>query len=124
MTLEKKLARIARYRTAYELAMVHPDGRRVLVCYSNGRSRNDVFTIVQKRAQHVARLLGVAAESLQITFAKRSGEGATIGEWSVVWTGRTQREAYIAGELEYVGRIGLEPATPVLVGHDGGDGIG
>jgi hypothetical protein len=40
-----------------------------------------------------------------ITFAKRAGDGATMGPWRIRWTGRTQREAANMGRLPWIGDL-------------------
>jgi hypothetical protein len=98
--IHNKLARLHNRRTAYELVAVNGD-QRVLVCYSAERSRNALYRICCKRAAALLALTG--AES--ITWAKRSADGGMMGAWSIRFSGRTQRECYIEGELAYVGDL-------------------
>lgn len=98
--LQKKLERLANRSTAYELAAIHPDGRRVLIAYSR-KGRRGIFSAVRNRGEAVAAL----CQSQEFAFAKRAADGATCGEWSIRFTGRTQRDAYVEGELTYVGDL-------------------
>lgn len=93
--LEAKLGRIALYRTRYELAAIHTDGRRILVGYTDQRSRAGLLGMVQQRGTKFTDATG--ADS--ITWLARAADGASAGDWVVKFTGRTQREAYIEGEL-------------------------
>ena len=94
----KKLARLYNRRTMYELAAIHTDGRRVLIAYSDGKGRRDVWNCCHNRATAVVALTG----SEIFDFGKRAADGAVIGEWSIRFTGRTEREAIMEGELAYV----------------------
>jgi hypothetical protein len=100
LTLQDKLSRLHNRRTAYELVAVNGD-QRVLVCYSCERSRNAIFRICCKRAAALLALTG--AES--IAWAKRSADGGMMGAWSIRFSGRTQRDCYVEGELAYVGDL-------------------
>lgn len=103
---ERKLSRIKLYATRHELVLSHADGRKYLLCYVvNSARRNTIFSIVSERAKDLIRVVGV--ENPIIHFAKRKADGATIGEWKVAFSGRTQRQAIIEGELTYIGKAGL-----------------
>ncbi len=102
--LERRLARLKNYRTRYELAIRHPDGRCYLVSYSDRKSRDAIFHSVaaESRATRLIELTG----DPQIRFGKRVADGATMGEWTVNFTGRTQRECFLGDggpELDYIG---------------------
>ena len=94
--LEHKLARLKNYATRYELAMTR-GGQRLLVCYTSARGRRGILDAVRSRVSAMTWRTGVD----HIEFAKRAADGATMGEWSINFTGRTQREAYVSGALEY-----------------------
>ena len=104
--LEAKLAKLKNYATRYELAMIRGDDR-ILVCYTNRRGRAGIMDAVHSRATAMIWRTGTD----RITFAKRAGDGATMGDWSIQFTGRTQRECYIEGALPYVEN--LPAAAPV-----------
>ena len=95
---QRRLARCRNRRTLYELAVKHADGRAVLLGYCDRHSRNMLYRVACKHGPKLAALTG--AESL--TFGAKSRDGATIGDWSIVWTGRTQRDAIMEGELPYI----------------------
>ncbi len=96
--VQERLSRIRNRRTLYELVVSHPDGRRVLLGYADRHSRNMLLRMARKHGQRLADLTGEE----QLTFAKFSRDGARIGEWSIKWTSRTQREAIIEGELPFI----------------------
>jgi hypothetical protein len=98
--IHNKLARLHNRRTAYELVAVNGD-QRVLVCYSVERSRNAMFRACCKRGEALVALTGAE----RCTFAKRSADGLSMGAWSIRFSGRTQRECYIEGELPYIGNL-------------------
>lgn len=97
MTKQEQLARIARYSTKYELAATNnTTGEKVLVGYTR-KGRNGLFASITRHADAAVRFFGCEA----ITFAKRAADGATMGEWSIKFSGRTQRDAIIEGELPF-----------------------
>ncbi len=103
---ERKLARIANRRTAYELVIT--DGvTTYLVAYSQAKTRRVLWDCIThpNRVNRITHLAGIGV----VDFGKRVADGATMGSWSIKFSGRTQREAYIEGELAYIGD--LEPAT-------------
>mgnify|MGYP001584239683 CR=1 FL=1 len=81
--------------TRYELAAIHPDGRRLLVGYTARRSRGGLLSMVRQRGETFTDATG--ADS--ITFGDRAADGATAGEWSVRFTGRTKLDAEREGRL-------------------------
>jgi hypothetical protein len=95
----ERLARLSNRRTRYELAAQGADGRRVLIAYCARRTRGGLLDACRGRAAQVVALTG----SPEIVFGRRAADGATAGAWSIVWTGRTERDAITEGELEFVG---------------------
>lgn len=103
-TLESKLSRLKHYATRYELVASRGNGAdRYLIAYTSRNNRRGLWAAVTEptRAAKLVKLTG----SPEITFAKRAGDGATMGEWRIAFSGRTQRECYLEGELPYVGDI-------------------
>ena len=100
MTIQEQIDRLRNRRTAYEL--IADNGvRNILVCYSTSRSRQSLWQIATKRAEHLASLTGTDV----ITFASRSADGATMGDWRIRWSGRTQIQALQEGAYPYVGSL-------------------
>ena len=101
MTANERLVRLARLTnrgTYYELAAILGDQRR-LVAYTQRRSRSGMLAACRNRAVLLIALTG--AENLQ--FGKRTVDGATMGDWQIRFTGRTERDAIMEGELPYIG---------------------
>jgi len=96
--LTKKLARLTNRPTCYELAVKHSDGRAFLVGYCQSKSRQAIFNMARKVGPQLVKLTGTE----KITFAEKARNGAVMGEWKIVWTGRTQRNAYCEGELVFI----------------------
>lgn len=87
-----KLARIANYSTRYEVELVHLDtGERRLLCYTRKTERG-IRDYIFRHAAEVVTFCG------SDRLFKLS-----IGRWRIAFTGRTQREAIMAGELPWFG---------------------
>lgn len=86
--------------TLYELAAIHPDGRRMLIAYTSRKGRRNLWGAITNdvRRDELVKFFGTTA----FRFGKRVADGATWGGWAIRWTGRTQREAVQSGELEYI----------------------
>jgi hypothetical protein len=92
-------------RTLYELA-IENGNRRILLAYCSNRGRRTVLDVMRKHGETLTQLAGTDT----MNFAKRSGDGATIGAWRVFWTGRTQREA-VDSKLPWIGDLKAEVAA-------------
>lgn len=99
-TPSEKLARLHNRATLYELTMSHGD-EHILIAYASNKGRTMLWKCVtsEERVHQIIARTGTE----EITFAKRAGDGATMGEWSIRFTGRTQRDAIGEGELPYIG---------------------
>lgn len=99
-TLEQRLARLKHYSTRYELIAEHPDGRRYLVIYTTRRSRAGLQDGLLARLEDgsLDRVIGTR----EMTYGRRAADGVTMGDWRVRFSGRTQRECYIQGELTFL----------------------
>lgn len=98
MTITEKLARIQNRSTLYELVAVKGD-RRVLVCYC-GKSVSKQWRAVTRRGAELVSLCGVPPTQLMVY--NISGKYFEFGEWRITLSGRTQREAIIAGEHLFI----------------------
>lgn len=99
--LHAKLARIQRYATAYEVTMAHPDGRRLLVAYTPRKSRTGLWNAVVQNDARRGVIIALAGTA-EAVFARKASDGLALGEWTIKFSGRTEREAYIEGELTHV----------------------
>jgi hypothetical protein len=95
-TIEQKLERLRNRRTLYELIVQRGDCK-LLVGYTQ-KTRDSLF----KQARRVGESLVKITRSENITLAKKVGDGAVMGEWTLCWTGRTERDAIIGGEYPFV----------------------
>jgi len=96
-TQTRQLKRIQLYRTAYELVIT--DGTDTyLVRYSSARSRRALLDNCRFSGQQLVNLTGRE----EIDYQKRAADGATMGDWRIYWSGRTQREAIIEGEHPFI----------------------
>lgn len=102
--LSKRLERLRLFSTRYEIELRHTDGRAYLVLYTARRTFAGMIGAVRERWDDVAALTGV--DSWDAGGKRNATEGrVTSGEWSIRFSGRTQRECYITGELPFVGDV-------------------
>lgn len=102
-TTAERLERLKYYATRYELAAINGD-TRILLVYSYGRGRRAILESARKHGEKLVALTGRQS----IDFAKRASDGATMGDWQIRFTGRTQRDAICSGELPWIGDIRAE----------------
>jgi hypothetical protein len=100
-TTAQYLERIRNRATLYELA-ISRGAESYLVAYCQRKSRDGIFKAVSKDGRR-EKLVALTGDQ-EIHFADRSADGATMGAWSIRFTGRTEREAITEGaELPYIG---------------------
>lgn len=105
--IRAKLARLHNRPTAYELVATSGD-RSVLVAYSQSQGRSALLKCLRHREQAVVSLFNEGADP-NVTFGKKASDGATVGAWTIRFSGRTQRDAIINGELPYVEDVVQKP---------------
>lgn len=91
--------------TLYEIAAIHPDGRRVLVVYTARRSRSGLLKACRESEQAQAIVALCQCETWSAW--PKAEQGMKCGEWSIRFTGRTRKDAKAEGELPFI----LDPAT-------------
>lgn len=95
--------------TRYELALVRGD-ERILIRYTYARALRNVLGAMSDHADRIVKLTG--AEKWDFINPKRRADGLKLGEWTLRFTGRTQREAYAAPLPFIVERVEIvEPET-------------
>lgn len=99
--------------TRYELA-ISRGSENYLVLYCGRKTRQSLYKCCVQKAEALARLAGTST----LHFAKRVADGATMGDWAIKFTGRTQRQAEQEGELPFVWKV---DAPQQLVDSKGGD---
>jgi len=95
--LTAKLTRIQNFKTRYEIIATGPDGTKILAGYTSRKSRVGVLKMVQQHADSWVKVTGDDSIGL--------GKGvltASMGDWEFAFSNRTQREAYIGGEVEFI----------------------
>jgi hypothetical protein len=106
MTTTEKLARANRlcgFRTRYEVAAICDDGRRYLLAYTSQKSRRGLWNSLTERLEDgsLDRVIGTRA----VDWCKPASKGARLGQWTVQFTGRTQRDCYCGTELEFLADV-------------------
>jgi len=96
-TLAKKLERLKYYATRYEIIAKGPKGERLLVMYGPKSKRQIRAGLTDDNFKRLNLLAAATGTKTEDWFAFTTG--VTCGAWSVMPSGRTQREAYIEGEL-------------------------
>lgn len=99
-TLTEQLERIKNRQTRYELVASHPDGRRLLVGYTARYSKHGILGMLRQNGPAVVAAFGLDGDAI-MTFDRR-GQTAHVGPWTITFSGRTQRDAYLGGELPFV----------------------
>jgi hypothetical protein len=98
-----KLARLHYGPTRYEIEMVTPSGVKHLIAYTPRRSFRGLLDAVQERGAIILRVTGMPED----TRAER-GDNASLrfSDGTIIrFSGRTQRDAIMHGELPYVGSL-------------------
>jgi DNA end-binding protein Ku len=97
-TIDERLARLKRYRSRYEVAMIHlATGERKLVVYMAARSFRQLVDAIRERLDAVRQAAG--SEDVRIDDHK-----LFAGDYRIDFTGRTQRESILNGELPFIGK--------------------
>jgi hypothetical protein len=97
-----KLKSLTSSRTRYEVEMVASSGFRYLIAYTARRSFRGLLDVVRQRGAVILRVLGLPED----TRVERDGAGALrFPDGTIVrFSGRTQRDAIVFGELPFVCR--------------------
>ena len=95
----RKLARLQNCATRYEAVVIRQDGEKRLVAYSGRKSRAGLLTAAQQRGKAVLAFLECNVAS---TLEWKNGEFRMCDGSVIRWSGRTQRDAIMQGELTYI----------------------
>lgn len=107
-TVQQRLERLHNGPTRYELIAERGE-TRILIAYSMRTGRHALLTSTQKHGPALIAMMGLTDEA-RIVFLKPAARGAQIGEWSIRFSGRTQREA-IQSELPWIGDLAKSEAN-------------
>lgn len=105
-TKQEALAALHNRATRYELAAIKGE-QRLLVSYTAQRSRQGMLHACRNRAEHIIRVAQVSPDTLLMFQRIGTGQGykALMGDWAIQFTGRTQREAIMNGELPWIAEV-------------------
>src|SRR5262245_55667828 len=92
--------------TRYEIAARHRHGHELLIDYTPHKSRPGLLAAVQQHSLEIILVLGTTGDEINIE--TQPPHCCRIGEWCIVFTGRTEARAKREGEL------------PVFNGHHKG----
>jgi hypothetical protein len=84
--------------THYEIAACHRSGHKLLIGYTPHKSRPGLLATVQGHRPEAIAFLGIR-ESDEIIVETQPPYCCHIGEWCIVFTGRTEVQAKREGEL-------------------------
>ena len=97
--------RASRYEVLATFAATESHGEtRVLIGYTCHRSRHGLLKCCQAQGQAIIDAFGICDNDRFIP-AKRAAGGFTIGKWSFNFSGRTQREAIMEGEIVSISEV-------------------
>ena len=99
----RRLESLRNRSTCYELAAIRGE-ERVLIAYCLQHSRDGALRACRNRGQQIIDALKISGTDMLVA-GKKASDGFAIGEWQVRFTGRTERDAIISGELPYVGDL-------------------
>ncbi len=91
-----KLKAIKNRATRYELVLSSEGSHQKLrLCYTGRKNRSGLMAAIRANGPELVKLTGAS------DFQLSKGPAATLGSWRLAFSGRTQREAIIAGELPW-----------------------
>jgi hypothetical protein len=94
-------AALHNHPTRYEVELHTADGRRFLVGYTPRRSFTGLLAAVRKMGKSILAITNLPEDAT----TSRNGTALGLGYGHVIrFTGRTQRDAIVGGELPFVGR--------------------
>ncbi len=94
--LTDRLERLTNCSTRYEL-IAEKNGTKVLIGYTPRRNRSGIMSMLSKHSEAFVKFF----QDDGILWGKRASDGGTAGGWSINFSGRTQRECYLEGELPF-----------------------
>ena len=102
-----KLARIKNYHSRYEIVLT--DGtQKFLVLYTSRRSKRGLYAAANQRREALASITG--EDGYWVVNGKTSPQMGD-GDWRIFFSGRTQRECILDGELPFASAKSLAMAA-------------
>ena len=100
MTPADHKSRLLNYSTKYELIVTN-ERETYLVAYAIRKGKTDLIKSFRARGAAILAKLALPADA---SFKFTSATSATLGDWQVKFTGRTQHDAlYSQTEYPYIG---------------------
>jgi hypothetical protein len=96
MTTEDKLGRLKNRHTRYEIVLTNGTDAKYLVLYTAQHSQSGLRAAVRQRYDAILVITGG-----ELPFAAKRSDTSTGNEWRCFFSGRTQREAILSGELPF-----------------------
>jgi hypothetical protein len=96
MIIDEKLARLKNHNTRYEIVLTNGTDTKYLVLYTARHSQSGLRAAIRQRYDAILVLTGGEAP-----FAVKRSDIFKGREWRCFFSGRTQREAIIEGELPF-----------------------
>lgn len=93
--IERKLARLKNYRTRYEVVFTNGT-EKFLLLYTAMNSYRGLHAACRQRYDALLHITGGVAP-----YAAKSADQFSGTEWRAIFSGRTQREAIMGGELPF-----------------------
>ena len=87
--------------TRHEITARHPDGRTYLVGYTPRKSRRGLLSAMQNVGGPMIEKLDIGEDD-EITWATQPTPRAFTGDWTIAFTGRTQRDARMESEHPFI----------------------
>jgi hypothetical protein len=97
-----KLAKLHSYGTRYEVEVEHPNGARKLVAYTPRRTGTGLVSAVTAHGERIVSFLGIGDTASMSWKGKGRDAMGVDGGGVIRFSGRTQREAIIEGELPFI----------------------
>ena|ERR1044072_9784657 len=99
---ETRLIGIKNYHTRYEI-VAERDSDRLLIGYTPRKSRHGLLAAMQHVGQAIIERLNVG-ENDEITWQTKPYIHAITSGWRIGFSGRTERDAILSGELPFVAK--------------------
>ena len=105
MTTQEKLAQLHNRTTRYEIVCHSPTGERWLIGYTARPGKPGMMNSTRAIGESVVALTGVTDQDKAKFSGGRTRARLDLGNgWAIAFSGRTQRDAIIEGELPRVPR--------------------
>jgi hypothetical protein len=98
----RKLERLKHHATRYEVALTLPSGAQMLVCYTPRKNKTGLLIAMQERGEKILAQMPEMPEDCRVSYDRALGFMFGNGA-RVHFTGKTQRDSILTGELPFIG---------------------